>query len=332
MYMYGTNLGLWFENDPLVYIVLLSDMYQWLGRNTQARLLSVLILLAILYVSYITYKHTFKREGFTGIEDKYIIKRNESIYDDYYANIYDKIYEPKRIAKEVSDFVINFTQASKEQSLMLDCGSGTGELAAQIADRGFKVVGVEKSDAMIDTALEKYPTLKIKLGDVNSPMLFDKATFSHILCIGLQNPLYLTREKETLFHNFYHWLIPHGYLLIQLVERNKFSTIPPSGRSNVVDNPHEIAEGRLTDTEITFVDFQYKSSYDFSNENEVVVKETFTDFQTRNVRQNEQRLYIEDIDVIIEKARKCGFLVHGQVNLMTSIGDENQYIFLLEKS
>jgi SAM-dependent methyltransferase len=308
-------------------------MLSYFGRTTHIRIFYFLVLLAILYVAVIMRKTYLKREGFSEtVEEKYVIKRNENIYDDYYANVYDKIYEPKKAAKEIADFVISFTQASTSKSVMLDCGSGTGELMAYIKERGFNIFGIDRSEDMVEYATSKYPDLRIKTGDVTIPMTYDKSTFSHILCIGLQNPLYNTRDKQTLFSNFYHWLIPNGYLVIQLADKKKFDPIPPAGRSSVLENPQTIAEDRITQTEIKFVDFQYKSNYEFGREDgAVLVTETFTDSGRRNVRQNEQILYMDDIDSIIDVARKCGFLVHGQMNLLSSIGDEHQYVFLLEK-
>lgn len=306
-------------------------MLQILGRNNHTRIISVLAILAVLYLGVITYKRFTRKEGFSEVEGKYTIKREDQIYDDYYASLYDKIYEPNIIAKETAEFVIKFTHADKTKSVMLDCGSGTGELTNYVQERGFNIIGVERSEDMIEYALNKYPEIKVKQGDVMTPMLFDKATFSHILCIGVQNPIYQTKDKNTLFRNFYHWLIPHGYLVIQLVDRNKFNPIPPSGRSDVLENPQELAKTRFTDTEISFVDFQYKSNYDFSKGNECVkITETFTD-GVKNVRQNEVMMYMNDVDDIIKIARECGFIVHGQMNLLQTIGDEYQYIFLLER-
>ena len=161
-------------------------------------------------------------------------------------------------------------------------------------------------------------------------MLYDKATFSHIICTGIHNAMYHCQDKRTFLRNCYHWLIPNGYLILQLVDRERFDPIPASGKSKVLVNPQKIATERITEAEINFNDFQYKSSYDFSKKEKVVLTETFTDSISRKVRQNEHVLYMEDVDQILYLARNCGFVVVGQTNLVEK-GDEHQYIYLLER-
>lgn len=48
---------------------------------------------------------------------------------------------------------------------VLDLGCGSGELTAQIAGRGARVVGVDSSAEMLDRALERFPELDVRLAD-----------------------------------------------------------------------------------------------------------------------------------------------------------------------
>lgn len=48
---------------------------------------------------------------------------------------------------------------------VLDLGCGSGELTAQIAGRGVRVVGVDSSAEMLDRALERFPGLDVRLAD-----------------------------------------------------------------------------------------------------------------------------------------------------------------------
>ena len=270
-------------------------------------------------------------EGFTtsNADAKFVVKRNSDAYDPFYANIYNRIFEPSKMAETVAEFVISFTQSNPARSIMLDVGAGTGEQMIYIQSRGFRVYGVDSSQDMVDYALEQHPDINLKVGNVEQPMLYDKATFTHILCTGIDSALYHIKDKQKFFTNCYHWLMPNGYLILQLVDREKFDPIPPAGKSTIIV-PQKLTEQRFTDSEINFNDFQYKSSYDFTNNEEVVVTETFTDGKTRQVRKNEHTLYMEDIDDILYMARKSGFIVQGQTNLIEK-GDEHQYIYLLER-
>lgn len=55
--------------------------------------------------------------------------------------------------------------APKRGERVLDLGSGTGALSAQLAERGADVLGVDASSEMVDEARRKYPTLAFKVGD-----------------------------------------------------------------------------------------------------------------------------------------------------------------------
>lgn len=48
---------------------------------------------------------------------------------------------------------------------ILDLGCGTGDIAATLADRGARVVGVDASPAMIDNARTRFPAIDFRLAD-----------------------------------------------------------------------------------------------------------------------------------------------------------------------
>ena len=65
---------------------------------------------------------------------------------------------------------------------------------------------------------------------------------------------------------------PGGYLILHLVDREKFDPIVPGGRPPLLKNPQKYASSRISDTVIDFVDFKYRGKYDFSQLNENKVK------------------------------------------------------------
>ena len=67
------------------------------------------------------------------------------------------------------------------------------------------------------------------------------------------------------------------------------------------------------------------------DKNKVTLKETFTDELTKHVRQQETKLYMEDMDFILRRASQAGFIPHGQVNLSHCCEDEHQYLVILER-
>ena len=54
---------------------------------------------------------------------------------------------------------------------------------------------------MIDNAILNFPNLKTKIGNIKNPMIYDKYTFSHILCTGFT--LYHIKDKLSFFRNVY---------------------------------------------------------------------------------------------------------------------------------
>ena len=307
-------------------------MLTWFGAGTNQRLCRVTLGLAMLYVSVIFYNHylNVRSEGFGNgvVSDKFQVKRGSDIYDPFYAGLYNRIYDPKEEDIEIVEFMISYTRMNSSRTVILDAGCGTGEQMSYISERGYEVFGMDRSKAIVEQALMTHPDLKIKVGDVSVPMMYDQKTFSHILCTGLFGVLYENAGKKRILENFFHWLEPGGYLVIQLVDRDKFDPIPPAGHSAILSNPQQYSKTRITNSEIQFVDFQYKSSFDFDSKDGTVSNvEKFTDNSTGATRENERNLYINDIEQILQMAMEVGFLVLGQ---QTMTKDSHQYIYLLQ--
>lgn len=64
--------------------------------------------------------------------------------------------------------------APKPGERVLDLGSGTGDLAAQLAERGALVTGVDASSEMVNEARRKHPSLGFEVAD-GQALCFDQA-------------------------------------------------------------------------------------------------------------------------------------------------------------
>ena len=96
-------------------------------------------------------------------------KWDAGLYDTKHAFVWEK-------AKGVVDLL-----AAKSGERILDLGCGTGTLTAEIASRGAEVIGVDRSDEMIDEARKKFPAIRFEVGDareLNFSQEFD-AVFSN---------------------------------------------------------------------------------------------------------------------------------------------------------
>jgi len=302
------------------------------SKHPNVFLFKLLILLTIFYVLFFLYKHFYRndhKEGFTQNE-RFVLKQNDNIYDNFYSQIHDEIHKPKhRIDFELIQ-IIHLTEPTKK-SIFLDIGSGTGDVVHELQDAGYIAYGLDKSQSMIDVAESKFPKSQYKCGDTMDPILFEKGSFTHILCTYFT--IYHFNDKRTFLYNCYHWLMPNGYLILHLADREKFDTIIPAQKTNLYVNPNRSNTGsRITESVVEFPDFEYKCSYQFKhNSNNVYMTETFKDIQTSNVRQNEQILYMENMEDILHMAKNVGFIIKGSVNMKDCNDDENQYIYILEK-
>lgn len=303
-------------------------------------LVGVIVLLAILvFMQY--FRQTTKYEGFLQNEP-FTIRREAAAYDEFYAEIYDRLHKTESRAEIEATKIVESTQPDKESSFFLDIGCGTGCLVDALKRRGYNAVGVDHSKAMIEVGKERHPKTcggqgkkngdqeVLKTADANDAMLFEHGIFTHVLC--MDRTIYEFDDKVAFLRNCKHWLQPGGYLILHLVEPTEYNAIVPLGQPIGLfkDGAAKTAGGkRVTDTAIDFRDFKYKSNYDFSNVKEgvVVQTETFTDSTSNHVRQNERTFYMDKPKSILEHARYCGFLPIGE---FVSVEDDKQKVFILK--
>ena len=274
-----------------------------------------------------------KTEGFNQ-KSAFVLKRNNEIYDSYYAMIYDDLYKTKPRVEFEYKQIVDMTHPTKENSVFLDVGSGTGNLVNKLTVEGYSAYGIDESHAMVDVAQHKYPKIDTKFGNVMDSMSYDRGMFTHILCTNFT--IYHFQDKAGFLRNCYNWLMPNGYLIVHLVDRSKYNPIVPIAVPGVLNNPQDYSDKRITDAAVQFPGFSYRVSTDFTpkgspgtqDDKRVVVTETFKDDTTQNVRQNELTMYMEDINDIIFIAGRCGFVVQGSAQF---VNDRYQYIYVFER-
>ena len=264
-------------------------------------------------------------EGFTQ-RDSFVLKQNENIYDDFYVEIYDTLYKTITRSQWELKNILNLTDADTKNSVFLDIGSGTGYKVNELQKAGFRAFGVDNSEAMIKRSEILFPEIINKLGDIYDPMLYDKSIFTHIL--SMNYTIYEFKDKLSFFRNCHSWIKPNGYLVLHLVDPSTFNAVIP-----VYKNQWKTSSTRAVDTLVDFYDFSYHAHYEFPIDikNIVTLKETFTDKQTKKVRQNEQTLYMESINDILKLANRSGFIFHGKTTMKDYNNDENQYLYVLER-
>jgi ubiquinone/menaquinone biosynthesis C-methylase UbiE len=191
------------------------------------------------------------KEGFSSNES-FLFKKGNDIYDDFYAEIYDYLvlnihkndYEIKQIINETD---------LNSKSIVLDIGCGNGHHVSKLSEEKLQIVGLDISESMIQKAKEKYPSLNFIKGDVLNENLFKNNTFTHILCLYFT--IYYFQDKDIFFRNCMDWLMPGGFLIVHIVNREKFDPILPPGNPLYIVSPQRYAKKRITKTKINFNEF-----------------------------------------------------------------------------
>jgi hypothetical protein len=183
---------------------------------------------------------------------------------------------------------------------------------------------------MINKASSKYPDCKFMQGDMINPSLFQYGSFTHILCLYFT--IYYIPDKFQFFENTFSWLMSGGYLVIHLVEPNKFDPIIPPSNPLFMISPQRYAKNRITTSKVVFDDFLYQSDFKMNGGgNTALFVEKFANRNDKNTfRRNEHNLYMENIDTIIQIAQDVGFIVSGKVD-MVSVQYEYQYLYIFQK-
>ena len=111
----------------------------------------------------------------------------------------------------------------REPVRLLDAGCGPGQYSADLAQRGFQVVGLDASEPFVRQAQQTYGALphaprfvQENLLDLGPPG--DGGLFDGILCRGVLNDLVGVAPRQRVMHAFARVLRPGGMLLFDVRE------------------------------------------------------------------------------------------------------------------
>lgn len=258
----------------------------------------------------------------------FVVKKDNSIYDEFYTKVYDKIFVDKNKFKlEVSKIIEN--GYIDKESEVLDIGSGNGYYVKALHNLDCKtVIGVDNSKSMVTKSRKVFPTLDIRQEDATNAMLFSHDMFTHILMMNFT--IYYFKDIQHILSNVYKWLKPGGYFIAHIVNREKFDPIIKA--SNPIKHlpVQKYTNKRITNSKIYFDVFEYNANYKFLQDStEVLLEEEFK-HQNGNIRKNQHRLNILDIQTILDIAKQIGFRIKKRVN-MNFCNYEYQYLYFFQK-
>jgi SAM-dependent methyltransferase len=283
-----------------------------------------LLLMLVLIFKGLSYN---RREGFEQ-QDKLLIKNGSDIYDAFYADIYDYLV----FNNLKDDYEIGYivkTTAPNSQSKILDIGCGTGHHVGTLNSKGFDTLGIDISPSMVQKAKENFPEYKFEISDATNGGAFNPSSFTHILCMYFT--IYYFKDKAQFFHNCFQWLMPGGYLIIHLVDRDLFDPILPPGNPLLYVSPQKYAKKRITSTKVKFTDFSYSADFQLdTNNDKAMFIEKFKNDSDGKVRKNEHIMYMPELQQIIDEAQSCGFIIESKADLL-QCQYEYQYLYVLTK-
>lgn len=290
----------------------------------------VLIFITLLLLMILSMKGIKSQKMVEGFEqkDQFLIKTGPEIYDDFYANIYDYlVFNNLKNDYEVGEIVNVSSPSSK--SRILDVGCGTGHHVSSIGAKGIDILGIDISPSMIKKAKENYPDYKFDVADALDGNVFEPDSFTHILCMYFT--IYYFKDKSVFFNNCFKWLMPGGYLIVHLVDRQQFDPILPPGNPLMYVSPQRYAKKRITTTKVKFTDFAYSADFNLDKTNDTAnFIEKFKNDSDGKVRKNELTLYMPDVQQIVDEAQACGFTLESKVDLL-QCQYEYQYLYVFVK-
>ena len=181
---------------------------------------------------------------------------------------------------------------------------------------------------MIEVAKKNSPNVDFRVGDALNGTLFNMNSLTHILCLYFT--IYYFEDKRRFFDNAMDWLMPGGYLVVHMVDRETFDPILPPGNPLYIVSPQKYAKERITKTKVTFNDFVYNADFNLDKAANVATFDEKFKFNDGSTRKQQQKLYMEDTSAIVNTAQQCGFILHAKVDLV-KCAYEHQYLYIFVK-
>jgi SAM-dependent methyltransferase len=295
-------------------------------------ILTLLLLLVIVYFKSLNHPSSSDslKEGFERFEqhNKFLFKTGYEVYDNFYADVYDYlVYNSQKDDYEVGEIITKTTP--NKQSKILDVGSGTGHHVAAFSALKHDIVGIDISESMVEKARQNFPNYNFLVADALNGNAFEQGVFTHIVCLYFT--MYYFKNKRLFFENAMKWLMPGGYLIIHLVNRDKFDPILPPGNPLLFGTPQKYAKTRITNTNLVFDTFDYNANFDLDKQKNIAkFTEKFKSKENGKSRKNEHIMYMESQDSILNDAQDVGFILDAQIDMMQCAYDY-QYLYILIK-
>jgi len=204
----------------------------------------------------------------------------------------------ERTAEEV-DFVLSYTKLTSN-GLILDVGCGPGRHSIELAQRGYRSVGIDPSKAMIDAAGERAVNagvqpkfFQVKGEDFSSTSKFDAAIclFTTLGQINNEAEKHRKKTNHLLINRIAKVLIPGGILILEAPQKNLLI-------ANIKESERFGNEERYT---------EIKRVYEAQNS---IVHETFAIVTPEETRHYLLRYHLYNLQEISSFLENAGFEIN----------------------
>lgn len=298
----------------------------------------ILALLAILLL----YFNKCKREGYENSNvNLYTSNNNDDIFNDKYINLYENIILDVDKDKFFIDNILENT-INNDNSVILNIGSKTGNINKILKDKNIHSIGLDKSQTMIDycrnnntQVIDNTSLINdfdiLDLDNLDSIKINYYKPITHILCLNME--IYYIKNIENFIKLTHNILDNNGYLILHLVDHNKFNSTSVYSRINNL-NPNSLSIKRVNDSVIRFNDIIYNTKYrifpnDFGKDT-VWFTETITNIKDNSVHENVHTYNISINDDIKDIASNYNFKLVKIINI-TLQHYNNEYIYIFKK-
>lgn len=166
---------------------------------------------------------------------------SKSVFLEAYASAYDALYQDKDYELEC-DLLEKLFRAHEDKAgtkRVLDLGCGTGNHALPLAKRGYEVVGIDLSPAMLAAAKAKSPTnssARFELGDV-SDLQLDEQFDVAIMMFAVLGYQHSNADVHAALSSARRHLRPGGLLIFDVWYGPAVLTQRPGSRTKEVPLP-----------------------------------------------------------------------------------------------
>ena len=251
---------------------------------------------------------------------RFVSKRGNDIYDDFYANVYDELFFDNPKHDYELELIISKTAPSQTSNILV-IGSGTGHYVGSLYKAGYKSRGIDVSQAMINKSSRNYPQCLFTKSSALTSITFSSNKFTHITCMYFT--FYVIGNMDLLFKNCMDWLTLDGYLILHLVDRDNFEPT-----LNIAKTTY--TEGSTIISQSTIKDYSCKTSFHL-NEDNATFTETFKNVNNNSDRINVHEIVMPTLTTIEDNAKSHGFDLKSRTEL-GAVGYYGQYIYIFKKS